>query len=351
MSHSMVVVGYGTMGVTHAKKLAAIDGVTVAGVVDIDPSRLDIALADGLKVYADLDEALADLAADFVFIATPNDSHHPIAMAALGAGKNVLCEKPVMLNSAELEDVIAESARVGKLFMVHQNRRWDPDYLVMKKIYDEQIIGPINYIETRVHGSRGIPSDWRHEKAFGGGMVFDWGVHLMDRLLLIVDSPITDVYARLSFVLGNDVDDGMKAYLTFANGIHALVDVSTTSFVPQPKWFMSSNIGTAVVEDWDMNGKIVRLATIDEADAVPIEAGAGMTKTMAPRVDDSTDIQPLPTVEGDIADFYRNALAVADGTAAPLITDAQVLRVMRLMEAVFESDRTGEVVHFEPSDR
>ena len=80
------------------------------------------------------------------------------------AGKNVICEKPVALNSRQLQDMIDASKKNGVLFTVHQNRRWDEDFLTMKKIYDEGTLGPVFNIETRVHGSRGIPGDWRNAR-------------------------------------------------------------------------------------------------------------------------------------------------------------------------------------------
>ncbi|MDN4477929.1 Gfo/Idh/MocA family oxidoreductase [Demequina sp. SYSU T00039] len=357
MEHSIVIVGYGTMGISHTAKLRALGGVRVAGAVDIDPVRQGYAREDGLHVYADLEDALADPDVDMVFVCTPNDSHRPIALAALGAGRHVICEKPAMLDSAELEEVIALAESRGLVFAVHQNRRWDEDYLSIKRLYDDGTIGPITRIESRVHGSRGIPSDWRALPENGGGMLLDWGVHLVDRLLVMIDAPVVAVYARLSHVLGHTVDDGFTLLMTFGNGVEVVVDVSTTSYIPLPKWVAASATGTATIDDWEMHGKVLHRNTRSEADAAPIVAGAGMTKTMAPRAvdfaalvtnDESVEFLELPRVETDVSDFYRNVLAAVDGREALIVTHAQVLRCMRLLEAVAESHRTGAAVAFEP---
>jgi scyllo-inositol 2-dehydrogenase (NADP+) len=356
LNHRVAIVGYGTMGDYHHRKLAALPGVDVVGVVDIDPRALTDAAAEGLRPYADLAEALADPSVDFVLISTPNDAHHDIAVASLRAGKNVLCEKPAMVTSAELIDVVAEAERAGRLFMVHQNRRWDPDFLSVKEVYDSRLLGQVTHIESRVHGSRGIPGDWRTEKAAGGGMLLDWGVHLVDRLLLMVDSPVTEVFAELSFTLGHDVDDGFEAWFRFANGVTAVVDVSTTSFYPAPLWTLRANRGGAQILNWRTPGEALRLGEVEEADATPILAGTGMTKTMAPRVkdysrqhrlDDSVETLQLPVVEADVSDFYRNAFAVVDEGAAPVVTNAEILRTLRLLEACVASHERREVVHFE----
>ena len=87
---------------------------------------------------------------------------------------------------------------------VHQNRRWDEDYLTIKRIYDEGRLGRVFKIESRVHGSRGIPSDWRNQKAYGGGMVLDWGIHLLDQLLMMVKEPVVSVYADLDNVTNQE---------------------------------------------------------------------------------------------------------------------------------------------------
>lgn len=87
-------------------------------------------------------------------------------------------------------------------FMVHQNRRWDPDFLLVRELYRNGQIGDLFQLESRVQGANGIPGDWRHVKKQGGGMLLDWGVHLLDQMLWLIDSPVKDVKADLSFVLG-----------------------------------------------------------------------------------------------------------------------------------------------------
>jgi len=358
MQHTFVIVGYGTMGFTHINNLKAL-GVEVAGIVDIDPVARQEAAEAGLHVYPDLEAALADEKVDFVFICTPNEVHRPIALAALAAGKHVITEKPAMLNSAEIEEVMAAAQAADKKFIVHQNRRWDEDYLVMKALHDGRTLGEVTFIETRVDGSRGIPGDWRRDPNRGGGMVLDWGVHLVDRLLCMIPSPVKTVYGRLSYALDAPVEDGFTIYLTFANGVEALVACTTDNYAPRAKFHLTGKRGTATVDDWQMNGKIVRRVEDVEPDAVPIVAGKGMTKTMAPRivdyaqlakVQDNVEVLPLPRIDSDINDFYRNALAAADGTAEQAVSTPSVLRCMRVLEAARVSHETNTVVDLSATD-
>ena len=180
------IVGLGGMGNWHRELIETIDGLEVAGIYDISEARVKFAEEVGVKAYESLDALLEDERIDIVLVSTPNDLHNPIAIKAMRAGKNVVSEKPVTLSSKDLQEMIDVSKETGKLFTVHQNRRWDEDFLTMKKIYDEQLLGDVYRIESRVHGSRGIPGDWRQEKEHGGGMVLDWGVHLLDQILLMM---------------------------------------------------------------------------------------------------------------------------------------------------------------------
>ena len=183
-----VIVGYGGMGGWHAKYFTEknSDCVNLLGIWDIKEERRQAAEEKGIHAYSSLEEVLADERVDFITIATPNDVHKEIAVAAMKAGKHVISEKPVTLSSEDLEEMIAASEKYGKLFTTHQNRRWDADYLMIRDLYREGKLGKTFSIESRVQGSRGIPGDWRGEKEHGGGMILDWGVHLIDQMLGII---------------------------------------------------------------------------------------------------------------------------------------------------------------------
>lgn len=341
------IVGYGGMGSWHGNIVKDIDGLIVKGVYDIKPERGELAKERGFLSYHSLEELLSDEEIDIVLVSTPNDLHKPIAIQAMRAGKNVVSEKPVTLSSADLAEMIRVSEETGVLFTVHQNRRWDEDFLTIKKIYDENLLGGVFRIESRVHGSRGIPGDWRQEKEHGGGMVLDWGVHLLDQILMMIPGRLTRVYATLTNVTNTLVDDGFTAELTFECGIQALIEVGTSNFISLPRWYMLGQDGTAVIEDWDLSGRIVRAVGCDEKDITPVITAAGLTKTMAPRREDTIHTEKLPVVKSDIHDFYRNVCAAIKGEEEPKIKLPEVMRVMKLMEAIFSSARTGNAVEFE----
>jgi predicted dehydrogenase len=186
MKKRLAIVGYGGQGAWHAEHAMRSDVVELAGIRDIAEKRINAAREKGIRVYESLEEILADDSVDIVLCATPNDVHKDIVVQSLLAGKNVICEKPVALSVGDFDEMLAAAEKSGAHFSVHQNRRWDVDYLAMKSLVDSGEIGDVINIESRIHGSRGIPSDWRCHKPYGGGMILDWGVHFLDLILYIL---------------------------------------------------------------------------------------------------------------------------------------------------------------------
>ena len=344
---NLVVIGYGGMGKWHIRHAQGSDVVTLCGTYDILEEKRAAATEAGIYAYPSFEAVLADPKVDIVTVATPNDVHKEIVIAALEAGKHVICEKPVAMNSTELLEMIAASERTGKLFTVHQNRRWDADFLAMKQIYESDVLGEVFGIESRVQGSRGIPGDWRKEKAHGGGMLLDWGVHLIDQALQMIPGKISSLYAKFDHVTNNEVDDGFKLDLYFANGLTYRIEVGTSHFISLPRWYMTGNNGSASMQGWHDPAQVTCCKLWFEQGVVPVQTSAGLTKTMAPRNENTISTESVEQPASDVHDFYRNVCRAIDGKETQLITHAEVLRVFRVMEAAMESDRIGAPVALE----
>lgn len=340
----VAIVGYGGMGNWHARKISSLDCLELAGVYDIRQERIDFAHEKNYNTYESFEAVLDDKSVEIVTVATPNHLHKELCIAAMAAGKNVICEKPVAMNSAELQEMIDASKKYGVIFTVHQNRRWDQDFLIVKKLLEENALGPVFRIESRVHGSRGIPGDWRNRKEFGGGMLLDWGVHLLDQILLMMPQKLLSVYAQMYHVTNDMVDDGFTAQLNFEGGVMVEVQTSTSNFVSLPRWYVLGQNGTCIIDDFKLNGKIVMVSDWEKRDAVPVATAAGLTKTMAPRTPETIQEYPLPEIESDVRDFYRNMIKAIRGEEAQIVKHDQVMRVMRLMEAIKASADTNSVI-------
>ena len=341
MKKNIAIVGFGGQGGWHGDHALKSDVVSLAGIYDIKEARCEYARSKGIHVYESFEAVLADPNVDIVVCATPNDVHEDIVVRSLKAGKNVVCEKPVEMSVEALDRMIAASKESGKIFTVHQNRRWDVDFLGMKKIIESGEIGEVINVESRIHGSRGIPSDWRCQKEFGGGMILDWGVHLIDQMLFLITSDIDTVTCNCSHITNDEVDDGFKLTIKFVDGKTALIEVGTFNFIALPRFYMQCKNGTALISDWREKAKVVKCKAWHENDVLPVQTAAGITKTMAPRDEITTDTYQVEKPISDVHDFYRNLVKAIDGIEPQLVKLEQVRRVMKVMVAAFKSDELG----------
>lgn len=344
MAHGLAIVGYGGMGSWHHGELKKmVPEIQVVGAYDIMPEVQDKIASRGIKAYRSLEELLADPTVEIVTVATPNNFHKSISIACLEAGKHVVCEKPVCCSSADLLEVMNTAKRTGKLFTVHQNRRWDKDFLIVKKILDENLLGRPYFIESRVQGARRVLHGWRGHKENGGGMLFDWGVHLIDQLMWMIPGRVRQVDAHLVSTYAKEVDDNIKVMLGFDGDISAIVEVAVNCMIPEPRWHVSCMEGTAVVENWECKGKMVRLVDNQEPvwEEEIVYTAAGPTRSMAPLPREATLQFELPQVEADWSEFYRNVAAAIEGKTSLAVKPEETLRVLRVIECIFRSAREG----------
>lgn len=344
MKKKIAIVGYGGQGAWHASHAQKSDCIELAGIYDINPKRMEAARASKIRTYSSFEEVLADNTLDIVVCATPNDSHTDIVVRSLLAGKNVVCEKPVVIDIADFDKMLLAEKKSGKLLTVHQNRRWDVDFLAMKSIARSKEIGEFINIESRIHGSRGIPSDWRCHKEQGGGMLLDWGVHLIDQALQLIPEKIVSVYCRMDYITTKEVDDGIKLTIVFESGKSALIEVGTYNVISMPRFYLRAEQGSAIIEDWRKKCKVAKLKAWCEKDVLPVQTAAGITKTMAPRDEITVDSYELDIPVSDVHDFYRNFVRAIDGDEQQLVKNTEVLRVLKVMAAAFESDAKGAVI-------
>ena len=346
--YKAALVGYGGMGHWHFEGICKTDRVKFVGVYDIDPKRMELAKSEGFeKLYDSYEAMLADASLDIIVVATPNNFHKTLVCQALEAGKAVVCEKPVAMSSGELQDMMDTAKRTGSLFTIHQNRRADADYLAMREQAESGLLGKVFEIESRVTGSRGIPEGWRQYAVAGGGMMLDWGVHLIDQLMMMNPTPVTSVFCDMYHVAYQECDDGFKLQLKFEDGVMATIEVCSSHYFEAPRWYVCGDRGALTIPDWSCNGKVVRASQHEVTwEEEIIYTKAGPTKTMAPRAKDTIEEIALDPDKyfSDYDVFYRNLADVLDGTAELRVKPEEAMRVMKVMEAAFESDRTGQAI-------
>jgi predicted dehydrogenase len=249
----------------------------------------------------------------------------------------------------ELEEMIAVSERTGRVLSVYQNRRWDGDYLTVKRILETGRIGEIARIESRIHGSRGIPKTWMRETRYEGGVLWDWGAHVIDQILALKpDKKVSYVSATMSHMTDADVEDGFTAHLIFEDEVEAIVEVGTNNLIPLPRWYLTGKKGSAMIRDFSSGAEIATLVHEETEEVLASRLGTGMTKMMVPRRAEEVHKSAMPVAEEMVAhDYYRNIAEVIDGVSEPYVKLSESLRVLRLMEAVKKAAITHETVWFE----
>ncbi|MBO5223780.1 MAG: Gfo/Idh/MocA family oxidoreductase [Clostridia bacterium] len=350
MTYKLAVIGYGNMGSWHCKNVKErISGLEVVAVYDIDEKRRLLAKEDGFIVY-DTENEFFKCEADLVLVATPNNFHKDHCIKAMENGKNVVCEKPACLNLTELEEVIAVSNKTGKLYTVHQNRRFDTDYAIIKNIVKGKLLGNHFYLNSRLYGNRGFSSaGWKSLYETGGGLLYDWGIHMIDQVLCLFenDRPIS-VYAELQRVRMTNVDDVCRVVIEFESGVRAQIIADLWCYVSEARWHLEGSEGSAVIYNWfGKDGKIIRAKNQD----IKWEEGCfytpnGLSTTMWPRAEQDLEelSLPIPDELPRWEDYYENIIKVLDGRATQIVTHDQIRLGIKVLTAAFESAEKNNVV-------
>lgn len=339
------IIGYGGMAGWHHKNAPRVDGVEVVAAYDIDAVRVQTAREAGVRAYDRLEDLLSDEEVNVVLVATPNDVHCELAVAALEAGKHVICEKPVAMNVAELDRMIETAERCNRLFTVHQNRRWDKDFRVVKEVVESGKLGRVYSIQSRLHGSGGVMHGWRGVAKHGGGMLFDWGVHFIDQAMTLCGyDDFVSVKCETACVKTQEVEDYFNLIFDRKDGSFFQIEIGTFVLKELPRWMLLGDEATAYVNDFKRDGAIVTLDSTAEDKPVIIMTAAGPTRTFAPRPKNVKLEEELPDPAAEWTEYYANVRDAVEGKAELLVQPWQVRRVLSAIMAAFESAKTGKQV-------
>ena len=340
------IIGFGYMGHFHYEKMSHFEDVEAVAVFDNNSEKLSEAKECGMRIYDSLDAFLSeDL--DLVVIATPNQWHAPYSIASMRAGKNVLCEKPATMSVKEIEDVIAVSKETGKFFTVHQQRRFDKDYRALCDVINSGEIGNVTTIESKVLGERGVCFGWRGDPESGGGMLYDWGVHLIDQMLeLYPGEKVVSVYARIMSILTPAVDDSFEINMMFSNGVCAKVTVTTFALEKLPRWYVFGDRGTLRIENiMSEEGRARRIkGDVKGFDSVVGKKNLGPSRTMAPLKPEFIEEINIPEQKDMTMEYWENLVGTIKGNNELHVKMEEILRQMKIVEASFKSAENNEVI-------
>ncbi|MBO7741924.1 MAG: Gfo/Idh/MocA family oxidoreductase [Victivallales bacterium] len=180
------------------------------------------------RIYSDYQEMLADSSLELITVATRNADHTPHALMALEAGKAVVIDKPFAI-SMEQGEALLQAARKypGKLFF-RLNRRFESPFLMMQDVVKSGVLGNISMVKIHRHPGYVRRYDWQTLTEFKGGLLNNWGPHFVDQALQFLDSPVKDVWCKLSHIVGGgDADDQVKIVLVGENDCVVDIEIST----------------------------------------------------------------------------------------------------------------------------
>jgi scyllo-inositol 2-dehydrogenase (NADP+) len=341
-----VVAGYGLAGAKfHAPLVAATEGLELTAVVTRDPGRRAELASDHPGVAAV--DALADALdrADLVVIASPNRFHVALAREALAAGKHVVVDKPLAVTAAEARALAATASDAGLLLSAFHNRRWDDDFLTLRRVVEAGELGQVTRLESRFDRWRPQIKEgaWREhgDPADGGGLLLDLGSHLVDQAVQLL-GPVSSVYAELDVRRPHAVvEDDVFVALQHAGGARSHLWAGVYAADGPPRFRVLGDAGAFVSYGLDPQEDQLR------AGATPGDPGFGQRREGdAARFHDGSapDSSGVPMEAGRWADYYAGVTAaIRTGVASP-VTATEAIGVLDLLEAARESAASRSVV-------
>ena len=341
------LVGYGFAGQTfHAPVLSAVPGLELAAVASSQPHKVH---ADwpGVAVVPDVSALVARPDIDLIVVATPNAQHHPVAKAALEAGKHVVVDKPFTLDVAEARELELLSRRNNRLLAVYQNRRFDSDFLTLKELLASGELGRPVYLESHFDRFRPeVKERWREQAVPGAGLWVDLGSHLLDQAVQLFGRPDTIQLDTAVLRDGAVVEDYFHAVLRYETGPHAPLRVvlhsTTLAAHAAPRYIVHGTLGSYVKDGVDTQEDALRAGQrppaegwgVDPLDGELSLAGPGGTFTR----------RSIPTRAGNYVDYYAAVRDAILGQGSNPVPPEQAVALMELLDLGRQSAREGRAI-------
>jgi predicted dehydrogenase len=333
------VIGFGFVSKTfHVPLLKATDGYKIAAVSSSHPADVKSVIPD-VDVVSDPKALATHPDIDLVVVASPNETHAPLAEAAMRAGKNVVVDKPFTITVEQARHLGAVATKNDVLLSVFQNRRWDSDFLTIQDAIRRGLVGRIVLFESRIDRFRpDVRERWREIPGPGAGLLYDLGPHLIDQTLLLFGIPDSVQAATAKQRRGARTDDYFQLVLRYGEMVATLgagslvsggsarfaVHGEKTSVVKQRPDIQEDQLKAGVLpgaKEWGL----------DPDDAIMYEGASGETR-------------PIRSARGDQRGYYVALREALLGRARNPVPPEQGATVMSIIEASLRSDAEGRRV-------
>lgn len=297
-----------------------------------------------VNIVRSYEEITGDKNIDLIIINTPDKEHHQMALQAIRAGKHTVVEKPFTLYTDEAEELIAASAKAGKLLSVFQNRRWDGDFLTVHKIIHEGLLGRLVEYEAHFDRYRDYlkPESWKEQSDSGSGTIYNLGSHLIDQALILFGLP-ESVFADIRMMrTGAEVDDAVTLLLKYPE-IKVTLKASYLVREAGPRYSLHGTHGSFLKWGTDPQEEELKKGQWPSGPdwGRENEENWGILNTEINGLHYSGMVETLP---GNYMAYYDDIYEAILKNQKPAVTAQQGRDVIRVIEAARESSRTDKAI-------
>lgn len=334
------LIGYGLSGLTfHAPFLRTMDEFSVVKILSSNEKKVREDFEDA-EVTADFESVICDEKVELVIITTPNALHFDMAKRSIEAGKHVIIEKPMVIEAAKGDELVELAKKQGVMLSVYQNRRYDGNFLTVKKLIDDGTLGDVNTYEARFDRfSPLLVGGWREKAEPGAGMLYDLGAHLIDQALYLFgwpDSVTADVQVQRE---GAKTDDYFHLVLAYGEK-RAILHCGLLAFEQGPKYKVHGHKGTFIKYGEDsQEGEL-------KEGKLPDDAAWGMDRIeLYGTLYTEKGVEKIVTVPGAYMDYYKGIYdCIRNGAACPVPGEDGV-KTIRVIEAAMKSSEEKRTVN------
>jgi scyllo-inositol 2-dehydrogenase (NADP+) len=348
----VAVVGFGLGGrVFHAPFVSAVPGLKLEAIVQRKGDEAAKAYPD-VRILRSFEEALGDAAVQLVVVSTPNETHFALAKQALEAGKHVVIDKPFAATSAQAQELVTLAAKKGLKVVPFHNRRWDGDFLTVKKLIAEKAVGRLVTFESHFDRFRPLPrkNTWKESESSANGLLMDLAPHLVDQALALFGAPEGITASVRKDRDKTDIEDAFDITLEYPR-LRAYCRLSMLACDASPRFLLHGTKGSFKKYGLDpQEPALVGGAKVPRIGSPEVwlaeNSGSWGVLTVAPAPSDPTTLvrYEIKTEPGDYRLYYTNVRDAINGVAKLAVTPEDGYRVIKLLEMARESSAAGKTL-------